>query len=51
MIGCSHYTQINVHIWKLEKNNEIDENQYYTTKNNVTNTIDTHDKKSHRGNI
>ena len=19
MIGCSHYTQINVHIWKLEK--------------------------------
>ena len=48
MIGCSHYTQISVHIWKLEKNN-VGEKQYYTAMNNVTKTIDTHDKQKHLG--
>jgi len=41
MIGCSLYTQINVHM-EIGKNN-VGENQYYTTLNNVTKTIDTHD--------
>ena len=48
MIGFSHYSQINVHIWILEKNN-VGENQYYTTMNNVTKTIDIHDKQKDLG--
>ena len=35
---------------EIGKNN-IGENKYYTTTNDVTKTIDTHDKKIPRGNL
>ena len=41
---CLNFTQTNVVIWKLEKNNE-GENKYYTRTKNVTKTIDTHEKQ------
>ena len=46
-IGCANFTLTNVHIWKLEKNN-VGENQYYTTRNNVT-KIGIHDKQKDLG--
>ena len=47
-IGCSNFTQTNVHIWTLKKKN-LGENQYYTTMNNVTKTIDRPDKQKDLG--
>ena len=46
-IGCSNFTQTNVHM-EIGKNN-VRENQYYTTTNNVIKTIDTHDKQKDLG--
>jgi len=34
------FTQTNVDIWKLNKNN-VGENKYFMTTNNITKTIDT----------
>ena len=47
-IACLDITHTNVNIRKLEKRN-IGQNTYYTTTNNVTKTIDTHDKQKDLG--
>ena len=52
---CSHDWMLTLHPDKCTQmeigKNNVGENQYYTTMNNVTKTIDTHDKKRPRGNL